>query len=204
MSDKIIIKVKGLDEFYKLLQQSGKQAPQLAGQCLYPECEIIMTDSKDKYCPVLTGALRTTGRVGEPAVEGKSVTCELSYGGPAAPYALAVHEGYPAHTITVKNKKILAAPVATYKGKTPPSAYGSGQFPMLSKDGNFVLFGKTVHNPGYKGKKYLSMPINAALPGLPAKLLARLQKILFKQQSNSSGTEQTLESGGETGEATTE
>lgn len=59
--------------------------------------EEIMTDVKasrpGKGVPVLTGTLRSTGRV-EGSVGGK---VELSFGGASAPYAMIQHEGLHFH-----------------------------------------------------------------------------------------------------------
>ncbi len=54
--------------------------------------EEIMTDSKENFVPVDTGALRSTGIVihGQPA-PGKT-NVRLVYGGRSAPYALHVHD----------------------------------------------------------------------------------------------------------------
>lgn len=87
---------------------------------LFMLAEEIMTDSKTNYVPVDTGNLRNSGTVALPVIAGNRVTVTLGYGGPAAAYALKVHEA--------------------------PASYGHGK------------------------NKYLSKPINAAAPKLPAKL----------------------------------
>lgn len=43
-------------------------------------------------CPVDTGTLRATGHVEGPTAKGDKVDIVVGYGGPAAPYALPVHE----------------------------------------------------------------------------------------------------------------
>jgi len=59
--------------------------------------EEIMTDAKASAAghgvPVKTGALRASGTVEQP----EPLVVELSFGGAAAPYALAVHENVAAH-----------------------------------------------------------------------------------------------------------
>lgn len=56
----------------------------------------IMTDVKSsrpgRGVPVDEGTLRSTGRVEFTAVKGEKPSVELSFGGAAAPYALAQHE----------------------------------------------------------------------------------------------------------------
>lgn len=59
---------------------------------LYKEATNIMADSKENYVPVDTGNLRSSGIVDLPKLTNNRVVVELGYGGPAAPYALAVHE----------------------------------------------------------------------------------------------------------------
>lgn len=50
------------------------------------------------YCPVQTGRLRGTGRLGDPEVSGggalgyATVSVPITFGGPDAPYAVQVHE----------------------------------------------------------------------------------------------------------------
>ena len=70
---------------------------------LYQFSEEVMTESKQRV-PVLTGTLMSTGHVGRrsapgegvaegpPYEEGESICIDLGYGGPAAKYALYVHE----------------------------------------------------------------------------------------------------------------
>lgn len=75
----------------KLGASSGKVV-QVAAVSLYGSCELIMTESKEVYCPIHTGALKSTGHVELPLIEGNQVTVKMGYGGPAAPYAIFVHE----------------------------------------------------------------------------------------------------------------
>lgn len=66
--------------------------PNRAGRELYIRGEEIMLDSKDHYVPVDDGVLKNTGIVSRPVYKGKEIRVTLSYGGPAAPYALDQHE----------------------------------------------------------------------------------------------------------------
>jgi len=83
--------VKGTKELQRALEKLGKRALSEAGKALYAEAELIMTESKEQ-CPVDTGTLRGTGHVEQPKAEGRQVWVEMGYGGPAAPYAVYVHE----------------------------------------------------------------------------------------------------------------
>jgi bacteriophage HK97-gp10 putative tail-component len=84
--------IRGLPEFKAALKALGERALAAAAQALYQEAEAIMTASKETYCPVDTGNLRASGHVDPPVTEGSNVTVTLGYGGPAAPYAVEVHE----------------------------------------------------------------------------------------------------------------
>jgi hypothetical protein len=55
------------------------------------ELETEATECK-RRCPVLTGNLRSTIHVEGPEREGNHLSISIVAGGPAAPYAVAVHE----------------------------------------------------------------------------------------------------------------
>lgn len=59
---------------------------------LYMEAERIMAMAKEEFVPVKTGTLRSTGHVKAPRIENGRIVVELAFGGPAAPYAVVVHE----------------------------------------------------------------------------------------------------------------
>lgn len=86
------ITITGLEEATAgLFDSMEKQFRAIAG-AMYAECLDIMADSKDNYCPVDTGTLKSTGTVQPPEIIGRNVKIRMGYGGSAAPYALAVHE----------------------------------------------------------------------------------------------------------------
>jgi hypothetical protein len=76
----------------KAIRDLGIDAVKPAGGALFREAEEIMGDSKDNYVPVDFGTLRNSGFVDLPVIQGTRVTVRAGFGGPAAPYALAVHE----------------------------------------------------------------------------------------------------------------
>lgn len=88
---RIEAKVTGLDGVIKMLQQHKEKAVAALKKELYQEAEGIMTQSKE-LVPVDTGNLRDSGTVRLPLQTGRSIVQELGYGGPAAPYAIFVHE----------------------------------------------------------------------------------------------------------------
>lgn len=65
------------------------------GKAVVGAAEAAMTLAKAVYVPVITGTLRSTGTVGPVVVDHGVVSVEMSFGGPAAPYAAAVHNAPP-------------------------------------------------------------------------------------------------------------
>ena len=89
-------------------------------------------------------------------IKGDTITFTLPH------YAEYVIEGSAPHEIKAKNKKILAVPIKDWNGRAP-NKYGSGKFPMLSKDGTFVLLGKKVMHPGNQPNPFLDEALNKEL-----------------------------------------
>lgn len=86
------VTVQGTKGVIDALKALGDQAGPAFAQAIYEEAEAVMTTSKEQYVPVDTGVLRGTGYVAPPEQIGPVISVEIGYGGPAAPYALAVHE----------------------------------------------------------------------------------------------------------------
>ncbi len=164
-------------------KKAEKVALEAAMKALMTGGEAILTEAINDT-PLETGTLRRSGTVtrgGLPDAEqvfgsaqsgtgqkqGRKVGSEQAvYVSFNTPYALPVHEGVGPHKITVDTKKTLAVPIKKWKGHV--NSYGSGQLPMLSKDGNFVILGRSVNHPGFSGYKYLENPFN------------RLKKTVFR------------------------
>ena len=87
----ITLHVGGLDQLQRRLTELAGQLGDQVGPALRAEAEIEMTEAK-RRTPVLTGALRGSGHVTGPTWRGRTVTVEMKFGGPAAGYAVAVHE----------------------------------------------------------------------------------------------------------------
>lgn len=83
--------IKGLEALEKKLRKLGEVGVQEVKRTLYTEAEAIMTKSK-ALVPVVTGALRGSGFVELPKTSGSTLSVTMGYGGPAAKYALIVHE----------------------------------------------------------------------------------------------------------------
>lgn len=68
-----------------------------AGKRLYQFGEAVMAKSKSEYVPVDTGTLRSSGHVSLPFIGPSDISVQLRYGGPAASYAVKVHEDLTVH-----------------------------------------------------------------------------------------------------------
>ena len=159
-----------IKEAVKIAEEAGLKA-------LRTGAEAILTEAIDET-PIDTGTLRRSGTVtvgglpnstkvyeaaeagteqknAFPGEIGKEKAVYISFN---TPYALVVHEGAAPHKITVDTAKSLAVPVRKWKGDVNP--YGSGKLPMLSKDGKYVLLGRSVNHPGSTGFKYLENAFN--------------------------------------------
>ena len=82
------------------------------------EAERIMAVSKETYCPVDTGILKSSGIVLPAVVAPSGVEVTLGYGGNATEYARVVHEDLSAHH-TVGQAKYLETP---FNQATPGAA----------------------------------------------------------------------------------
>jgi len=99
---KITLDLTGIKELKANLNKLLPTIMQAAQKSLYESGHIIMARSMEEFVPVETGTLRSSGVVevgdtiatttGDQVYGGNEVVVTLGYGGPAAPYALAVHE----------------------------------------------------------------------------------------------------------------
>ncbi len=85
------LEIKGLDELQRKLASLGPNAMKLGGAALYQEALLVKIEAVHR-CPKDTGNLRDSHDVTRPASDGEGVSVSIVCGGPAAPYALAVHE----------------------------------------------------------------------------------------------------------------
>jgi hypothetical protein len=81
----------GAEELKNMLIAGGEGSGQTAGQAIWEEANKIFAKSQ-VLVPVDTGVLRGSGGVSAPQSDGKDLYVDIFYGGPAAPYALLVHE----------------------------------------------------------------------------------------------------------------
>jgi hypothetical protein len=92
-----------------LLSIGGPKVLKTTAQALYKEGAAIFEESQDEV-PIDTNALRTSGQLGFPTIEGKNVVVEISYGGAAVDYAMIVHEDLEAQRKHGKKAKYLEDP----------------------------------------------------------------------------------------------
>lgn len=89
------VSLTGVEKVAKKVQDYGAKAGRHVAASLYYEAELMMTEAK-RLTPVDTGALRASGIVEQPVIGlggfGSDVSVRLGFGGPAAPYAVYVHE----------------------------------------------------------------------------------------------------------------
>lgn len=73
---------------------AGRDAPKFAARALREEADEAFLMSQS-FVPVRTGTLLTSGEVHGPRMTGTKAVVDITYGGPAAPYAFIVHEVPP-------------------------------------------------------------------------------------------------------------
>ncbi len=100
---------KGTELVQRNLHQILGALPAEAGRALYEEAEIEMAEMK-ALTPVDTGALRASGHVNPPEIDGQDITVTLGFGGPSADYAIYVHEDLEAFH-PVGQAKFMEAPL---------------------------------------------------------------------------------------------
>lgn len=93
----------GKDKLIANMHNVLVREPEVLARAMYVEGESIITDAKNE-CPVRYGVLRASGHVQEPVIGDRIVTVKLGFGGPAAPYAVFVHENLEASHAVGKAK----------------------------------------------------------------------------------------------------
>lgn len=85
--------LKGAASMIAKIRQIADKFPDRVAAALYTESQLIMTEAK-KRTPVAPdgGTLRASGMVHKPERDGKNISVEMSFGGAADAYAIAVHE----------------------------------------------------------------------------------------------------------------
>ena len=81
----------GEGKIRKRLKKLERTIPIEVGAALYQEALIITADSM-RHTPVEFGTLRDSHETSAPRWKGKTIQVDIQVGGPAAPYAVIVHE----------------------------------------------------------------------------------------------------------------
>jgi hypothetical protein len=83
--------LEGDVELQAVLRAAQLEAPKAVAIAIYEEAQVIFAKSQ-VLVPVDTSALRGSGDVSAIQGSGQGMYVDIFYGGPAAPYALYVHE----------------------------------------------------------------------------------------------------------------
>lgn len=83
--------LKGYSDMQRRISMLVNGLPDEIGRALYAEAQIEKTESM-KRTPVDLGTLRASHFVRKPQHSGQDTTVTIAVGGPAAPYAIYVHE----------------------------------------------------------------------------------------------------------------
>ncbi len=83
--------LEGDVELQAVLRAAQLEAPKAVAQAIYEEAQVIFAKSQ-VLVPVDTGVLRGSGGVSAPQMGNQGYFVDIFYGGPAASYALFVHE----------------------------------------------------------------------------------------------------------------
>lgn len=139
---RVELKITGLDALAAKLHNAAKTLEDAIGREMYIFAEEVMTASK-LIVPVETGTLMNTGHVELPRMHEGSVLVQMGYGGPAAPYALYVHEAL--------------------EGAIPPS-------PNWSWTKKVARGGQIAWTRPGSGPKYLENPLKERQDQLPGRV----------------------------------
>lgn len=83
--------LQGVEQMFSKVRKWLDEMRRTAKRTLVRGCEAIMTRSKQEFVPVREGILKGTGHV-TPDPNPNVIAATLSYGGPAAAYAIVQHE----------------------------------------------------------------------------------------------------------------
>jgi len=91
MANTFTFSLEGDLKLQEVLQAAKKDAPLAVAQAIWEQANLIFAKSQ-VLVPVDTGVLRGSGGVSAPQTDANGYYVDVFYGGPAAPYALFVHE----------------------------------------------------------------------------------------------------------------
>jgi hypothetical protein len=137
------IEIKGLDKIVNALQKYPQISRPLFVRAINASLITIESVAHDPVFEFRTPRGERTGLLEDSFAYGKRLAAESNLSGSVGPtvrYAKFVEEGTSAHTITVRNKKVLAN----------------------KKTGE--IFGRTVHHPGTPANPFMERIADRATP----------------------------------------
>lgn len=152
----IQVSVTGTADLQRALQKYGAKAEALVAAALYREAEGVMSKSKEESPVGVDGNLRASGFVKLPATVNGKIRVEMGYGGPAARYAAAVHEGTRPHFPPVDALKPWAKKF------------------LGDEDAAFAVARK-IARVGTKATKFLERPLRQLAAGMGERIAARVR-----------------------------
>jgi hypothetical protein len=144
------------------------------GQALSIEAETIITQAKKELSAPFgsqppggtdTGALRATGTVKHPRYGAADISVLMGFGGPAAPYAVYIHEG----TGPAVGRPPFHPPVEPFKDWARR---------VLGDESAAYAVAKSVGQKGLKPRKFLERPFRASARGMSSRLARRIRTFM--------------------------
>ena len=142
-------KVKGFKEMARQMRELADEVPDKAAAALYREGEQIVTTAKQATVPKDLGVLVNSGMTDQPELAEGGIQVSMHFGGPAAPYALAIHEHPSIHS------------PPTWQGKPIEEIFSVRERIPWSRTG--------------RGPKYLERPLNDAVKGMNDRIAKAIQ-----------------------------
>ncbi len=151
-----------LRKLSRALRAWGDEAVRATAGAIQVEHERIMTAAKARV-PVDLGTLRASGHVWPTVREGRRLVSRGGFGGPAAPYAVVVHEGRHAHTTMPPVEAIRRW--AVRHGMPEEAAY-----PIA----------RAIAARGLEGFKFYESPFLSAQAGMAERIATRVRARLSR------------------------
>jgi len=85
------IRIEGIEDLRRLLEKGNKKVTQAARLAVL-DAATEVADKSDNLVPEDSSDLRDSQMVKPPGLSGNNPTAEITFGGPAAPYAVEQHE----------------------------------------------------------------------------------------------------------------
>lgn len=92
MAITVAMEFTNLAKIKALLSQFGPKSTQMMARAMYETLTDVEADSKARYVPYRLGTLHDSIHVVPPKISGSQIETRIVAGGPAAPYAVIVHE----------------------------------------------------------------------------------------------------------------